>query len=88
MKRKKDNYLKVLEYLRSHSCVDCEETDLVVLTFDHVRGVKKTEIHNLLCSTWDTVEEEIQKCDVRCFNCHARRTAAQQNWTKLCDYKF
>jgi len=31
----------VYEYLSSGSCIDCGETDIAVLTFDHVRGKKR-----------------------------------------------
>jgi hypothetical protein len=29
-----------------------------------------------------TVFEEIAKCDVRCVNCHRRRTAEKFDWSK------
>ena len=82
MNRKRANYARVLNHLASNPCVDCGESDLVVLTFDHVRGTKVTEIPNMLCSSWAVIQEEIDKCDVRCFNCHAKRTATQQGWLK------
>jgi hypothetical protein len=31
---------------------------------------------------WSRVLLEIEKCDVRCANCHRRRTAQQYGWRK------
>lgn len=63
-------------YLSEHPCVDCGERDVLVLQFDHVRGVKKGNVTDLVreaCSI-RTLLREIEKCDVRCANCHQRRT--------------
>src|SRR5438105_1493911 len=38
------------EFLLEHPCVDCGETDLVVLEFHHVRVEKKTSISNMIRS--------------------------------------
>ena len=32
---------------------------------------------------WKTVLEEINKCEVRCANCHRQKTAKDENWYKL-----
>ena len=67
-------------YLSRHSCVDCSESDVVVLDFDHVRGIKRLDISTLVgrsCSV-KTIFREIYKCDVRCANCHRRRHANMQ----------
>ena len=79
------NQQGVIDYLKTHPCVDCGETDIVVLQFDHVRGIKKKELCTMVSSgsSWETLLKEIAKCDVRCANDHARRTAAQQK-----NYKF
>lgn len=63
-------------YLMSHPCVDCGESDIIVLEFDHVRGVKKYEISNMKFSAMSiaTIQKEIDKCEVRCANCHRRVT--------------
>lgn len=76
------NLKLMFEYLATHPCVDCGETDPIVLEFDHVRGDKKWNISSRACgaSKWETIKEEIDKCDVRCANCHRRRTAKQLNW--------
>ncbi len=41
MRKREDAGHYVYSYLNSHSCIDCGETDPVVLTFDRVRGKKK-----------------------------------------------
>jgi hypothetical protein len=70
------------EYLKAHPCVDCGESDLAVLDFDHVNG-KVMEISRLvLYASVRRIVEEIERCEVRCANCHARRTAKQFGWRK------
>jgi len=65
------------EYLWSHPCVDCGESDLRVLDFDHRPGSKKTaEVMRLVQDGYSVkrVMAEVANCDVRCRNCHARVT--------------
>lgn len=60
-------------------CIDCGETDKVVLQFDHRDPSMKTANVADLISTGrpGRVKQEIEQCDVRCANCHVRRTAEQ-----------
>lgn len=64
-------------YLLEHPCVDCGESDIRVLEFDHEDPAQKvnevTRLVNLALPWW-RVEAEIDKCAVRCANCHRRRT--------------
>jgi hypothetical protein len=78
--RAQANMRRLFEYLREHPCVDCGETDPLVLQFDHIRGEKKYNIGDLFhrYGSWRVIEEEIEKCEVCCANCHQRRTAARQ----------
>jgi len=84
-KRKKkmypENMIKIWNYLLEHPCVDCSERDPVVLQFDHMRD-KRFPICKMAtgCYSWEKIKEEIEKCEVRCANCHMRRTAKQMNW--------
>lgn len=66
-------------FLLEHPCVDCGNNDPRVLHFDHVRGQKRDSVSILVRhgTGLKYVKEEIKKCDVRCANCHAIRTAEQ-----------
>jgi L-lysine 2,3-aminomutase len=74
----------VFEYLSKHPCVDCGESNPVVLEFDHVRGQKLSTVSKLKNSNtrWRKLLIEIEKCDVRCVNCHRRRTFEQFNYSR------
>lgn len=73
----------LIDYFRSHPCVDCGETDPLVLEFDH-RGDKLFTIGSELGHrNWQAVLAEIAKCDVVCSNCHRRRTWRERGTTRL-----
>lgn len=71
----------IIEYLKQHPCVDCGETDIVVLDFDHLRD-KKFNICQSLTNGMESVKKEIEKCEVRCSNCHRRKTAKMRGTRK------
>ena len=45
-----------------------------VMDLDHVRGQKKFRLAAVKHVSLETLEEEINKCDVVCSNCHRIRT--------------
>ena len=72
----------MVEFFRAHPCQDCGETDPLVLEFDH-RGAKLFNIaQGLRDRNWQTVLDEIGKCDVVCANCHRRRTALRKGFVR------
>src|SRR5215207_836740 len=48
VRKKEEARLFVDAYKASHPCVDCGTTDPDSLTFDHVRGVKKMNISQMV----------------------------------------
>ena len=77
------SYQQMRVYLSMHACVDCGETDIRLLEFDHVRGHKTANISRLLTQgrSWLIIEAEIAKCEIRCANCHRKRTSERDgNW--------
>lgn len=81
---KEQAFTFIIEYLKVHPCVDCGETDIRVLDFDHVIGIKTYAVARLLGyhSTTNKLELEIAKCEVRCANCHRKKTSDTRNWFK------
>ena len=82
--RKRGIEQNVIDYLRSHPCIDCGETNLLTLDFDH-REDKEENVAKLIwqVASWKRIQKEISKCDVRCSNCHRIKTAKQLNSWKL-----
>ena len=79
---KNKNRRFILEYLKLHPGVDCGETDPVVLEFDHIKNKKKIISDMVTNHSLDKIKEELLKCEVRCANCHRRKTAKDYNWYK------
>lgn len=72
---------KLFEYMLDKSCVDCGESRRATLQFDHVRGKKEYAIAAMVFNyKWENTIKEIAKCDIRCANCHAIKTAEQCGW--------
>ena len=70
----------VADYLAHHPCVDCNEKDIVVLDFDHVRGNKDGDVSRMIWggTSVQRLQAEISKCVARCANCHRRKTAMER----------
>jgi hypothetical protein len=49
-----------------------------VLEFDHLRDKEFTIGQALPYRNWQSILDEIAKCDVVCANCHRRRTARRK----------
>lgn len=64
----------ILETLKGKFCIDCGETDPIVLEFDH-RGNKEYNVASMVSFSPQRMQKEIDKCDVRCANCHRKKTA-------------
>ena len=73
----------VYQYLSTHPCVKCGETDPVVLEFDHIRG-KAANVGTLITSgcSLERIKLEISLCQVLCSNCHRKKTAEEYKWSK------
>ena len=75
-KQRKKNKEFVWRIKRMSSCTDCGESNPVVLDFDHVRGKKIRAIADMVGNYYsiETIKKEIRKCEIRCSNCHRKKT--------------
>jgi hypothetical protein len=71
----------VINYLLTHPCVDCGETDPFFLEFDHKES-KLLEVGSMVTWAWsiEKIIQEINKCEVRCVKCHKIQTAKRAGW--------
>lgn len=73
------------EHLLKNPCIDCGETNPLVLDFDHVRGKKVAAVSVLIsnATSLKRLKAEIAKCEIRCSNCHRIKTAKEEGWQML-----
>lgn len=66
--------------LQESSCLDCQEDNWMVLEFDHVKGEKSKNLSQLSSEyvSLKTIQDEIDKCEIVCRNCHSKRTARRR----------
>jgi cytochrome c553 len=74
--REERNARHAYSVLKASGCVDCGLRELVVLEFDHI-GTKSAMVMRLVRNeaSLAKIDREIAECEVRCANCHRRRTA-------------
>ena len=70
------------DWLSKKQCMDCGNSDIRVLQFDHL-GDKEFVISSKIgrC-TLSSIMKEIEKCDIVCANCHGIRTCERGGWYK------
>jgi Tfp pilus assembly protein PilE len=69
--------------MKRGGCKECGEKDYACIQFDHKDGSDKKSCVSFLVSSHkplSVIKEEIEKCDILCANCHAKRTAKQFGW--------
>lgn len=75
----------IKDHLLEHPCVDCGNSNIAVLEFDHLRD-KKYGISRMYRDGMaiTRIQEEIDKCDVVCANCHRIRTYSRSDsWRSI-----
>lgn len=73
--RRARNRVKAIAYLGGR-CVNCGSTN--DLQFDHrEQGTRRFCITERIGGRWSTIEAELVKCQLLCFECHARKHEAE-----------
>ena len=70
-------------HLQANPCIDCGESNTIVLEFDHINDDKEFNISDAVRSGYGMprIIAEIAKCEVRCANCHRKKTYERGGWT-------
>lgn len=76
---------RINAYKLEQGCVDCGyNAHAVALDLDHTdRSAKKFTIAEVKVASWKRVLAEIEKCVVRCANCHRVKTSACEDYSLL-----
>jgi hypothetical protein len=81
-RRARDRKRELMKELKSGPCVDCGVSyPYYVMHFDHIGTDKVADVSKLLTlKAWQTVLDEIAKCELVCANCHAERTHQRDSY--------
>lgn len=74
-KRREVRYKMIFDFLSNNPCIDCGESDPLMLSFDHISD-KSADVCRMVSNGGkiEAINAEMDKCVVRCHNCHAKRT--------------
>lgn len=74
--RRHDRLVKINEYKLQRGCIDCGYAEnAVALDFDHRDPeLKDKRLAIMLTYAWARIVAELDKCDIRCANCHRIKT--------------
>jgi len=81
IRQRDKNRLYVESIKKQSGCVDCGESNHLVLDFDHIEDNKYKCISNMVYESYSikSIQKEIDKCEVRCSNCHRIITHNRRN---------
>jgi hypothetical protein len=73
--RREEGRKFIREYKLAHGCIDCGYNKCAeALEFDHKPGFSGRPITSMSHYLPASILKEIEKCEVRCANCHKRKT--------------
>ena len=72
----------LMNYLATHPCESCGESDVRVLEFHHIRGDKDQTVSRMVGDGFsvERIKQEVEKCQVLCSNCHRKLTMDERGW--------
>jgi hypothetical protein len=74
--------VRFFTWLKKQSCTDCGNKDFRVLEFDHLGDKEFGIAAGIGMMTFESLQTELDKCEVVCANCHRIRTTNRGNHYK------
>lgn len=73
LKSKDTNRARIWKYKQDRKCSICSESVTACLDFHHTDPTKKSfNVASARTLSWETIEQEINKCILVCKNCHVK----------------
>jgi hypothetical protein len=71
---------KYIDYKKTLCCSSCFEKRWYLLDFHHVDDNKEHNVASMVCGrfSWDSILNEIKKCETLCANCHREKHFLQK----------